>query len=370
MKEIRVTSGNGADIQNAIGQLGDEGGKVVVGPGRYYTGTIYLKSRVELFLSEGAVLEGRTKPEDYDDVLTDELEVAPEKSRKALLVACNADRIAVTGPGMINGNGVHFFNPENIQWGFYRKPDHPRPRMIEFCNCSNVRLEGITLKDCPNWTVWLTGCRQVYCGNLRVEGCQMMLNNDGIDIDGCSDVTLENCRFKTADDCIVLRAIRQKADRSAVCERVTIRNCILDSRCNGIRIGCPSDDTIRNCVIENIVFAGEGSGIAADNPLGYVRNNASLDLSNIICRNLKLDCVHSPLIIRVDEVLALRRISDIRFEDVVGKGGQPSIFRGSPRTFLDRISLKNIDLSCNDVRLFEAVNCDLRFDNCRLSAGQ
>ncbi len=104
-------------VQRAIDEANAAGGgRVVLEPGIYPCGTVYLKSNVELHLSAGARLQGSVKPEDYDDVCVDELgDVAPENSRKALLTAVNAENIAVTGPGEINGAGHTC--PNNFQNG-------------------------------------------------------------------------------------------------------------------------------------------------------------------------------------------------------------------------------------------------------------
>ena len=55
-------------FQKAIDRLSDKGGgTLVLLPGRYLTGTVELKSGVELRLERGAELLGSTNPADYAD---------------------------------------------------------------------------------------------------------------------------------------------------------------------------------------------------------------------------------------------------------------------------------------------------------------
>ncbi|MBR2896745.1 MAG: glycoside hydrolase family 28 protein, partial [Oscillospiraceae bacterium] len=49
------------------------GGRVVVPCGVYLTGSIRLRSRVELYLESGAILKGSRNPEDYFGYVDDKL---------------------------------------------------------------------------------------------------------------------------------------------------------------------------------------------------------------------------------------------------------------------------------------------------------
>ena len=90
---------NGAAIQAAIDAAhAAGGGRVVLEPGVYLSGTIYLKSNVELHLPAGSKILGYDTPDKYDDICDSALvNIAPERSRKVLLAALHAENIAVTG---------------------------------------------------------------------------------------------------------------------------------------------------------------------------------------------------------------------------------------------------------------------------------
>jgi len=145
------------------------GGRVTVAKGVHPCGTIYLKSGVELHLEKGAVLSGGTRSEDYDDAIPlKELYryaiSTNETFRKAFVFAENARNIAITGPGVIEGNGLGFFDHDTVQFGrFWAKPPVSRPRMVVFMNCrGNLLFERCRIKTdfpCPVRSTHVNGLR-------------------------------------------------------------------------------------------------------------------------------------------------------------------------------------------------------------------
>jgi len=179
---------------------------------------------------------------------------------------------------------------------------------------------------------------------IRVTGCQQMINNDGIDIDDCRRVTVSDSFFRTGDDCLILRAIRRSPEEPSVCEEVVVTNCVLDSRCQGIRLGCPSDDTIRHCQFSNIVFRGRGTGIFSENPLRYLRRDCRgyLSLTDIRFNHIDITSERFPLRINCEDGIRLRKISGISFSDIRIDSALPIHIEGNPDTILEDISLNRI----------------------------
>src|SRR5690554_5005747 len=92
------------------------GGIVTIPTGRYLTGTIILKSNVSLYLENGAVLLGSTNIEDY--------------KRRNLFRAVNEENIAISGNGIIDGQGSSFWIPADMAgYPYDRAPGfkHKRP---------------------------------------------------------------------------------------------------------------------------------------------------------------------------------------------------------------------------------------------------
>ncbi len=342
--KLAVNEKTGAAIQAAIDAVSAAGGGTVsLEPGVYHSGTIRLRSHVELHLPAGSVIRGFEKPELYDDVPFPET-VAPEGSRKALIAAVNCKDIAITGQGEINGAGPAFYDNNVPPDCFFAKPPHPRPRMIQLCHCENVILSGVTLKDSPGWTCWFVDCTDVHVSHIRIDGCQQMINNDGIDIDSCRRVTVSDSFFRTGDDCLILRAIRRSPEEPSICEDVVVSNCVLDSRCQGIRLGCPSDDTIRHCLFSNIVFRGRGTGIISENPARYLRRNCTgyLNMTDIRFQHIDITSGIAPIRINCENGIRLRKISGISFDDIRIDSEEPIRLLGNPETILENITLSRI----------------------------
>ena len=341
-----VSAKTGEAIQQAIEKAAAAGGgRVVLEPGIYPSGTLYLRDNINLHLEAGAVIFGREGSDSYDDFNPETLHgVAPEKSQKCLIAADSVKNIAITGDGEINGNGLSFYDTNVPEGECFSKPPHPRPRMIQFVNCTNIKLEGISVLESPNWNIYLAKCRDIKIHNIRVMGDHRFNNGDGIDFDSCSNAVVSDSIFNTSDDCLILRAIRHDLNVPSICEQITVTNCILNSRCNGIRLGCPSDDTIRNCSFNNIIFKGTGAGIHCEVPFRYLRKNCTgyLNIYNISFNNFNIDCGRYPVRIGIEDGLKVRGIDNMHFNNFIIKSNMPIFFKGSAKSPLTNISLNNI----------------------------
>ena len=332
-------------VQQAINQVSEAGGGCVsVATFVTEAHTIFMKSNVRLHLENGCGIAGTADYHDYVDFRPDELGgLAPEKSNCTLVAGVNANNIAITGAGKLECPGVKFYDENSKCYGrFFAKPPTPRPRLLHLVNCNDVLLADSLYLNSPCWTIWLSGCQRVSIRGIRIEGDQRMINNDGIDIDSCRDVTVADCHIRTADDCLVLRAMPRNGQGTSVCENVTISNCVLDSACQGMRIGCPSDGVIRNCRITGLVLNCPGNGIVAVNPKRYLREgcNGAMELSNITVSNASISANGNPIRIEVEEGICLKGIRDIVFDNIVMNSPTPCVFIGSEETKPENITLR------------------------------
>ena len=350
MSDFIPTAKTGMAVQAAIDAATQAGGgRVVLEPGIYPSGTIYLKSNVELHIPAGSQILGFDTPDKYDDISDPELvNIAPEGSRKVLLAALHAENIAVTGQGEINGQGPKFYDTNVPAGTTFTKPPHPRPRMVQFFDCRNVKFEDVSFTDSPGWTFYLLNCEDVHVHRIRITGCQQMINNDGLDIISCKRVTVSDSFFRTGDDSIIVRAIRKFPDEHAVCEDVTITNCVLDSWCQGIRVGCPSDDTIRRCTFSNITFKGRGNGINIDNPVRYLskkwNDTGFMDLRDLAFTNFVIETDRCPIRIFAENGVKLKYIGNMTFSNFRIRSKQPILLQGNPETMIEKIRFSEITL--------------------------
>jgi hypothetical protein len=224
------------------------GGRVVVPRGTFLTGTVVLRSGVTLHLEEGAVLLGSPNLADYSPrVWGHHNDITPWH----LVLAEDCERIAITGPGTIRGNGPAFWQPDRpTVWHFWKeKLERPSP-MIELVRCRHVLVERVRIEESAGWTLHLHDCDHVRIEGITIRNTRFGPNGDGIDLTGSCDVNVDGCDIDTADDAIALKT----SEYSRACERVVISDCILRTSCVGVRIGYESRQDFRDIVIENLVI--------------------------------------------------------------------------------------------------------------------
>ncbi len=335
---------DGAALQAEIDRVAAAGGgRVVVPAGEHACASLRLASHVELHLEKGARLVGSTKSEDYFDFPLEVCGVTPEGSRKVFIYAWDAEDVAITGQGTIDGQGPAFFDQTKLQWRFWAKPSVPRPRMVQFVRCKNVRLEGVTFLNSPGWTMLLRQCENVKVKGISVEADARMINSDGIDFDGCRGVRVSNSKFHTGDDAIILRAMRMNEKERIVCEDVVVANCELVSACNGVRIGCPADDTIRNAVFRDCTFGG-WNGVNFEYPRRYLPKSGR---GGVVVKDITFErCVgtneFAAVQIVVEDGVRIGEVDGIVFRDCDWRGAKPWRFLGTQESPLGSILLERV----------------------------
>src|SRR5436190_12965493 len=141
---------NTRSIQFAVDYIHDQGGgRLVFDVGRFLTGSIHLKPNVTLHLREGAVLLGVLNPFDYD-----------RNGFTALILSDNQQNIAITGKGVIDGQGRQVANnvAALVHKGLIKdlfRNDRPeveiRPMIIYFRSCRDVFVSGVTIRNAAAW---------------------------------------------------------------------------------------------------------------------------------------------------------------------------------------------------------------------------
>lgn len=297
-------------IQNAIDACAAAGGGTVLVPsGLFISGTLYLKSNVELHLEMGAELRASTRREDYNA-----LDVYPENwgadaegwDGRHFIIAYEVENVAITGLGTINGSADVFFDGEVYDPGFHgcwsyglhyqkgfrygmAKSDNPRPgQTVVFINSKNIRVIDITIINSPAWCLFLHGCENVQVRGYKAFNEKAWANTDGLDIDICKNVTVSDCIIDTGDDAIAIRcSSRALKNGKTICENITITNCVLASSSSVFRIGVGVGE-IQNVTISNIVIPRGGTAFTiathfSDHCHGLLRD---MFISNIIAENV------------------------------------------------------------------------------------
>ncbi len=280
-----------AALQRALDACGESGGgTLVVAPGRYITGTLWMRSNVTLHLEPGSVLTGAKDVAAFP-VSTSRWEGAAEPSHAGLIAGEGVHNIAITGRGIIDGTGPFW-------WDLFRQGrlQQFRPRLIRIVDCRDVLIDGITLTDSPAWAVNPTACDNVTITRLTIRNPADSPNTDGINPDSCSNVRISDCHIDVGDDCIAIKSGKEDDRRSRLraCENITITNCTMLHGHGGVVIGSEMSGDVRNVVISNCVFVGTDRGIRLK-----TRRGRGGVIENIRVCNVMMDGVLCPIVVNM-----------------------------------------------------------------------
>ncbi len=252
---------NTAAIQRAIDACTETGGRVLIPAGRFLSGTICLKSNVELHLEAGAVLISSLEEADMPDLMggfeDDNRDTGWEGG--CFLLARHAENVTISGPGRIDGRGREVFFEDDADGGCHESPLKVRgyrPRMSFLEDVKNLTVRDVTFYDAAFWTLHMAGCRDVLIEGVRIENNERGPNNDGIDPDCCRNVIIRGCIITCADDAIVLKTTAPMTKKYGDCCNILIANCILRSHSSALKIGTETwgdihHVTMSDCVLDN-----------------------------------------------------------------------------------------------------------------------
>jgi polygalacturonase len=253
------------------------GGRVVVPKGRFLTGAIRLESGVNLHVAEGGTLAFSRDTKEYLPLVFTRFEGVELMNYSPFIYAFEAENIAITGPGTLDGQA----GPE--QWwnwrgagaagGARQTPARTRlidmqargvpvaervfgdgsflrPNFIQPYRSRNVLIDGVTIVNSPMWELHPVLCQSVTVRNVTIASHGP--NNDGCNPESCRDVLIERCSFDTGDDCIALKSGRNDDGRRlhTPVENVVIRDCTMKDGHGGVVIGSEISGGARNIFAE------------------------------------------------------------------------------------------------------------------------
>lgn len=321
-------------IQTAIDTAHVRGGGTVVIPaGLWVSGPLKLKSYVNLHLADGCFLQFVKDRDAYPIVETTwEGKVAYRCHAPVWCTDC-VD-IGLTGSGLMDGGGEIWksvkrskltdsqwkqlvagggvatkdtwypseqskFGHENTHWTNFKAPgkslddyisvkDFLRPNMISLTNCFGVKIDGLTFKNSPAWTLHPLLSKHITISNVQVINPWFGQNNDALDLESCSHALLDNCVFDTGDDAITLKSGRDEEGRKRgiPTSDIIIRNTKVHHGHGGFVIGSEMSGGVRDIYVDNCVFSGTDIGLRFKSTRGRGGKVSNIHINNVFMNDI------------------------------------------------------------------------------------
>ena len=168
------------------------------GPGEHHPGAIIPKSGDTIVIERGATVYGN-------------------------VVLVGVTNVTVRGRGVLDGSeqrrsDMDYAGSRHLSaLGFPLSAAEWGTTPVYASKCRDIRIEGVTFRDAPRWTMNVQDCDGVAIRNVKLVG-MWRYNSDGIDICGSSDVRIEDSFVRSFDDCVVARP---------PCRGMKVDNCVL-----------------------------------------------------------------------------------------------------------------------------------------------
>ena len=321
---------------DALSQKG--GGKLVVPQGVWHTGPIVLKSNIELHLKAGAVILFAADESLYPIIETS-FEGLDTRRLQSPIYANGATNIAITGKGVIDGNGQYWrpvkkekvtakhwksllaipgsqelkpgywvpsagyaqgekganMNVPNAQtpeeWNAIKR--FLRPVMISLVKCKNVMLKGVIFQNSPAWNLHPLMCENVIIDQVLVRNPSYAQNGDALDLESCKNALIVNSRFDAGDDGICIKSGKD-ADgrrRGIPCENVVVDGCTVFAGHGGFVVGSEMSGGVKNIMVENCQFLGTDVGLRFKSTRGRGGIVENININNISMTDIKTDAI-------------------------------------------------------------------------------
>lgn len=294
---------NTESIQSAIDKCATTGGRVVVPSGTFLSGTLYMKSNVEIHVEAKGILKGSPFFRDYPVNKIHYINAFSHKAdgtillSRAFIFAEGIHNISLTGKGSLNGNG----DAPEFKLGNDAISDQSkqRPCMLLIIDCKNIKVYDLLLTNSAYWLENYIGCDSLHIKGVTIYN-HTNYNQDGIDIDA-SNVLVENCKIDVDDDGICFKSHR----RGKSVENIIVRNCQVASNCNAIKFGTVSMGGLKNVSISNCRI----SAASEDNIRHWQQNIPFIEKPITVLSGIALESVDGAIMDNIN-------ISDIIMKDV------------------------------------------------------
>lgn len=321
-----------ADAIDAVSKKG--GGKVVIPPGIWLTGPIILKSNLELHAETGALIKFSPDKSLYPIIETS-FEGLNTWRCISPIYGKNLENIAFTGNGVWDGSGEVWrqvkkskltdsqwkkfvasggvLNEKKDSWypseifmkasvgadqnvrldlktkeDFEAIHDFLRPVMVSIQNSKRVLFDGPVFQNSPAWNIHPLMIEDLIVRNVTVRNPWYSQNGDGLDVESCKNVLIENSSFDVGDDAICIKSGKDKdgRERGIPCENIIVKNNIVYHGHGGVTVGSEMSGGVKNLHVSNCTFMGTDVGLRFKSNRGRGGIVENIFISDIYMRDI------------------------------------------------------------------------------------
>ncbi|KAL6228215.1 hypothetical protein ACLB2K_002169 [Fragaria x ananassa] len=288
-------------------------------------------------------------------------------SRRQWLVFYRINKMSLQGSGVIDGRGDKWWQlpckPHMGINGTTLPGPCDSPVAIRFFMSSNLTVQGLRIKNSPQFHFRFDGCINVNVDSISISAPARSPNTDGIHIENTNDVKIYNSVISNGDDCVSI---------GSGCYDVDIRN-ITCGPGHGISIGSLGNHNSRACV-KNITVRDSIIRVSDNGVRIKTWQGGSGAVSGVTFSNIHMDNVRNPIMI--DQFYCLTKkcsnqtaavyVSNILYSGIKGTYD----VRNAPMHFGCSDSMPCTNLTLSDVELLPAVGDMMSDPYCWNAYGQ
>ncbi|HEY1194353.1 glycoside hydrolase family 28 protein [Flavobacterium sp.] len=397
-----------ADAIDAVSKKG--GGKVVIPPGIWLTGPIILKSNIELHAERGALIKFSTDKSLYPLIETN-FEGLNTWRCISPIYGKNLENIAFTGNGVWDGSGEVWrqvkkgkltesqwkevisrggvLNKEKTSWypseifmnaskgadqnvrpdlktkeEFEKIHDFLRPVLVSIQNSKRVLFDGPVFQNSPAWNIHPFMVEDLIVRNTTVRNPWYSQNGDGLDVECCKNVLVENSSFDVGDDAICIKSGKDKdgRERGVPCENIIVRNNIVYHGHGGVTVGSEMSGGVKNLHVSNCTFMGTDVGLRFKSARGRGGVVENIFISDVFMTDIPSQAISFNLYYGgksiaetleeggdkiVNKAMPVTvetpQFKNISIKNITIKGAQQAVFlQGLPEMNLENIEITNL----------------------------
>ncbi|WP_264530397.1 glycoside hydrolase family 28 protein [Flavobacterium sp. N502540] len=397
-----------ADAIEAVSKKG--GGKIIIPPGIWLTGPIILKSNIELHAETGALIKFSTDKNLYPIIETS-FEGLNTWRCISPIYGKNLVNVAFTGNGVWDGSGEAWrqvkknklteeqwknfvasggvLNDKKDSWypseqylkgakgadqnvrhdlktkeEFEAIHDFLRPVLVSIQNSKRVLFDGPVFQNSPAWNLHPFMVEDLIVRNITVRNPWFSQNGDGLDVESCKNVIIENSSFDVGDDAICIKSGKDKdgRDRGVACENIIVKNNIVYHGHGGVTVGSEMSGGVKNLHVSNCTFMGTDVGLRFKSTRGRGGIVENIYISDIFMTDIPSQAISFDLYYggkSIAETLAeggntvttkavpvneeTPQFKNISIKNITIKGAQQAVFlQGLPEMNLENIEISNL----------------------------